>query len=74
MKPSQQKRAKGMKYVYLARVVTGEYAVSNEDDPAAHQTHGAPVSKFHSVFDSSSSTYGVLSSDQAYPEYLVEFR
>ncbi|KAI0210616.1 hypothetical protein LSAT2_004614, partial [Lamellibrachia satsuma] len=74
VKPSPQKRAKGMKYVYLARVVTGEYAVSNEDDPAAHQTHGVPVSKFDSLFDSSANTYGVFSSDQAYPEHLVEFR
>ena len=75
MKPSIDSRAGGNQYVYLVRVVTGEYTDSRQDYDAARNNHDASARKVDSLVDdvNNPTKYVVVSSDQAYPEYLITF-
>ena len=66
----------GLKYMFLARVLTGEYTLGNEDLRVPPEKCDKPGVLFDTVVDNVSkpSLFVVFNDCQAYPEYLVTFQ
>ena len=69
--------ANGYKYIYLARVLTGEFTIGNSSMivPPAKNPSVNPNVLFDSLVDSSlnPTMYIIFQDAQAYPEYLITF-
>ena len=66
----------GLKYMFLARVLIGEFAQGNEHLRVPPEKPGKPGYLFDTVVDdvSKPSLFVVFNDCQAYPEYLVTFQ
>ncbi|XP_075926664.1 protein mono-ADP-ribosyltransferase PARP10 isoform X2 [Petromyzon marinus] len=70
----------GLKHVYLARVLTGDFAQGRENmrTPPIRLTvtDGGPAVRFHSVVDNTvhPDIFIIFNDTQAYPEHLITFR
>ncbi|XP_061434830.1 uncharacterized protein LOC133360197 isoform X2 [Lethenteron reissneri] len=70
----------GRKHVYLARVLTGDFAQGRENmlTPPIRLpvTDGGPIVRFHSVVDNTAhpDIFIIFNDTQAYPEHLITFR
>lgn len=72
-----QPDASGMKYMYLARVLVGEYCVGSKGLVVPNQKNATdPTDLYDSVTDNlKKPTLFVIFNDiQAYPEYLITFK
>ncbi|XP_015674623.1 protein mono-ADP-ribosyltransferase PARP14 [Protobothrops mucrosquamatus] len=71
-----QPDASGTKYMYLARVLVGEYCVGSKGLVVPYQKSGTdPTDLYDSVTDhlSTPSLFVIFNDIQAYPEYLITF-
>lgn len=67
----------GRKYMYLVRVLTGEFCVGSRELVAAPPKHSAdPTDLYDSVVDdvNAPNMFVIFNDIQAYPEYLITFR
>uniref|UniRef100_A0A8C6Y7M5 Poly [ADP-ribose] polymerase n=1 Tax=Naja naja TaxID=35670 RepID=A0A8C6Y7M5_NAJNA len=68
--------ASGIKYMYLARVLVGEYCVGSKGLVVPHQKSGTdPTDLYDSVTDhlKKPNLFVIFNDIQAYPEYLITF-
>lgn len=70
--------ANGEKYVYLTRVLTGEFTVGNQSYivPPKKPVAAGGTTSYDSVVDNVAAPciFVIFNDTQAYPEYLITFR
>ena len=68
--------SKGVRYIILARVVTGEFCVGKSSLKSAPYKDGSATEQYESVVDDESkpSMYCVFNDSSAYPEYIIKYK
>lgn len=65
--------ADGHKFIFVARVLTGDFTQGKHDMRAAPLRQGSDVQRYHSVVDNvkEPGLFVIFNDTQAYPQYLI---